>query len=367
MKIKRIEPIAISLPLIKPVKMSFEEVRNANNTLVRLETDSGVTGWGEAASAPTMTGETMEGMVAAIRYLAPLLEGMPADDIAAVMDRAGRYLYANHAAKSVIEMALHDALGRATGKPACDLLGGRQRKRVPVLRMIGTGNIASDIAEAQRGKAAGFVAFKIKVGIAEPLQDAERTRRVCEVLGRDVLICADANQAWSAEQAASYVRAVEDTGLDFFEQPVAGHDLEGMAKVAAASRISIGCDEGLHSLEDLRRHHAAHAARGGSLKTIKLGGMKPVCDAALLCEELGMKINLACKIAESSIAAAAMLHIAAAIPSMDWGISLSNQYLTDDLLTTPLVFANGHAEVPSGPGLGVTVDEAKVRKYAVNI
>lgn len=364
MKIKRIEPIAISLPLIKPVKMSFEEVRNANNTLVRLETDSGITGWGEAASAPTMTGETMEGMVAAIRYLAPLLEGLPADDIAAVMDRAGRYLYANQAAKSVIEMALHDALGRATGRPAYDLLGGKRRSRVPVLRMIGTGDTASDITEAQRGKAAGFVAFKIKVGIAEPLQDAERTRRVCEVLGKDVLICADANQAWSAEQAASYVRAVEDTSLDFFEQPVAGHDLEGMAQVAAASRISIGCDEGLHSLEDLRRHHAARAARGGSLKTIKLGGMKAVCDAALLCEELGMKINLACKIAESSIAAAAMLHIAAAIPSMDWGISISNQYLTDDLLATPLVFANGHAEVPSGPGLGVTVDEAKVRRYA---
>lgn len=277
MIIKRIEPIAISLSLIKPVKMSFEEVRNANNTLVRLETDSGVIGWGEAASAPTMTGETMAGMVAAIRYLAPLLEGMPADDIAAVMERAGRYLYANHAAKSVIEMALHDALGRATGKPAYALLGGRRRNRVPVLRMIGTGNTASDIAEAQRGKAAGFVAFKIKVGIAEPLQDAERTRRVCEVLGKDVLICADANQAWSAEQAASYVRAVEDTSLDFFEQPVAGHDLEGMAKVAAASRISIGCDEGLHSLEDLRRprrqpqnhqagRHEAGLRRGAALR-----------------------------------------------------------------------------------------------------
>lgn len=277
MIIKRIEPIAISLPLIKPVKMSFEEVRNANNTLVRLETDSGVIGWGEAASAPTMTGETMEGMVAAIRYLAPLLEGMPADDIAAVMSRAGRYLYANHAAKSVIEMALHDALGRATGKPAYDLLGGRRRNHVPVLRMIGTGNTASDIAEAQHGMAAGFVAFKIKVGIAEPLQDAERTHRVCEVLGKDVLICADANQAWSAEQAASYVRAVEDTSLDFFEQPVAGHDLEGMAKVAAASRISIGCDEGLHSLEDLRRprrqpqnhqagRHEAGLRRGAALR-----------------------------------------------------------------------------------------------------
>jgi len=131
--------------------------------------------------------------------------------------------------------ALHDALGRTTGRPVYDLLGGARRSRVPVLRMIGTGSTATDIAEAQRSKAAGFVAFKIKVGVAAPLEDADRTRKVCEVLGDDVLICADANQAWTPAQAVAYVRAVEHTALEFFEQPVAGHDLQGMAEVAAAS------------------------------------------------------------------------------------------------------------------------------------
>jgi len=163
MKIKRIEPIAVNLPMIKPVKMSFEEIRSANNTLVRLETREGFTGWGEAASAPTMTGETSESMVAAVRYLAPLLEGMPADDIAAVMKRADCYLYGNHAAKSTIEMALYDALGRATGRPVYDLLGGRRRNRVPALRLVGTGSADGDIEEARRRKAEGYVAFKIKV------------------------------------------------------------------------------------------------------------------------------------------------------------------------------------------------------------
>lgn len=365
MKIKRIEPIAVGLPMIKPVKMSLEEVRSANNTLVRLETDDGVVGWGEAASAPTMTGETVESMVAAVRYLAPLLEGMPADGIAAVMARANLYLYANHAAKSTIEMALHDALGRATGKPVHDLLGGKRRGRVPALRMIGSGNADADVEEAKRRKAEGYVAYKIKVGVAAPLEDAERTRRVCEVLGNGMLICADANQGWSVEQAISYVRAIEDTALDFFEQPVAGDDIDGMAKVARASRIKIGFDEGLHGMEDLRRHHEAGAAHGCSLKTIKLGGMKPVYDAALLCESLGMKVNLACKIAESGIAAAAMLHLAAAVPSVDWGVSLSSQYLADDVLKEPLCFAGGHIEVPAGPGLGIEVDEVKVRRYAL--
>ncbi len=364
MKIKHIEPIAVSLPMVKPVKMSLEEVSRANNVLVRLETDGGVVGWGEAASAPTMTGETVASMVAAIQYLAPLLEGRPADDIVAAMGRAERYLYGNQSAKSVIEMALHDALGRATGKPVYALLGGKRRDRIPALRMIGSGSTATDIEEAARRKAEGYVAFKIKVAVAEPLADADRTRKVCDVLGSDVLICADANQGWAVEQAIAYVQAVADTALEFFEQPVSGDDIEGMARVAQASRVKIGFDEGLHCMEDLRRHHDAGAAHGCSLKTIKLGGMRPVYDAALLCEKLGMKVNLACKIAESGIAAAAMLHLAAAVPALDWGVSISSQYLADDVLKKPLGFAAGHFEVPAGPGLGIEVDEAKVRRYA---
>ncbi len=365
MKIKHIEAIPISLPMVKPVKMSLEEVSSANNALVRLETDDGVVGWGEAASAPTMTGETVAGMVAAIQYLAPLLEGRPAEDIAAVMGRAERYLYGNQSAKSVIEMALHDALGRATGKPVYELLGGKRRDRIPALRMIGSGSTATDIEEAARRKAEGYVAFKIKVAVAEPLADADRTRKVCDVLGSDVLICADANQGWTVEQAIAYVQAVADTALEFFEQPVSGDDIEGMARVAQASRVKIGFDEGLHCMEDLRRHHDAGAAHGCSLKTIKLGGMRPVYDAALLCEKLGMKVNLACKIAESGIAAAAMLHLAAAVPALDWGVSISSQYLADDVLKKPIGFAAGHFEVPAGPGLGIEVDEAKVRRYAL--
>ncbi|HXF65236.1 MAG TPA: enolase C-terminal domain-like protein [Burkholderiales bacterium] len=364
MKIKRIEPIAVSIPLAKPVRMSFEEVRAANNLLVRLETEEAV-GWGEAASAPTMTGETLEGMMAAVRHLAPLLEGMPADDIAAAMARASLYLYGNHAAKSAIEMALYDALGRARGRPACELLGSRRRERAPLLRLIGTGRgAAADVEEALRLRAEGCVAFKVKVGVGDPRADAERTRAVCEALGNGgVLVCADANQGFSVEQAIAYVRALADTSLAFFEQPVPAHDLAGMACVARASRVPIGADEGLHSIEDLERHHAAGVA-GGSLKTIKLGGMGPVVQAARLCERLGMKVNLACKMAESGIAAAAMAHVAAAVPQIEWGVSLTSPYLASDLLKRPLDMDRGHVAVPAGPGLGIEVDEVQVRRYA---
>jgi muconate cycloisomerase len=367
MKIKRIEPVAISLPMAKPLKMSFEEVRSAENVMVRLETDDGVVGWGGAAAAPTMTGETVASMAAAIRHLAPRLEGMPLDDIAAVMSRAGNYLYGNQSAKSAVEMALHDALGRAQGRPVHDLLGARRRGRIAVLRMVGTGQgTAADVADAQRGRSEGYVAFKIKVGVAGPREDAERTRGICEALAGNasLLLCADANQGWTPDQAVEYVRAVEDTALAFFEQPVAAHDLEGMARVARASRIPIGCDEGLHSIEDLKRHHKAGAAGGFSLKTIKLGGMQAVMEAGRLCEKLGMKVNLASKMAETGVSTAALLHLAVALPAVDWGVGLSSPYLTDDILKQPFTVADGHVSVPSGPGLGVEVDEAKVRRYS---
>jgi L-alanine-DL-glutamate epimerase-like enolase superfamily enzyme len=365
MKIRKLEAIGISIPMVKPLKMSFEEVRAANNVLVRLETADGVVGWGEAGSAPTMTGETLQGMVAAVRHLAPRLEGADGDDIAAVMEHADHYLYGNEGAKSAIEMALHDALGKTVGKPACELLGGKRRERFPLLRLIGTGKgTAADIEEALKAKAEGYVAFKVKVGVGDPLDDAARTRDVCQALGNGkLLVCSDANQGFTVEQAIAYVRALGDTPLAFFEQPVPAGDLEGIGRVAKSTSIPIGADEGLHSMDDLKRHHDVGIA-GGSLKTIKLGGMQAVVEAGRLCERLGMKVNLACKMAESGIAASAMTHIAAAIPTLEWVLSLSSTHLTDDLIKRPLDLANGHVALAAGHGIGAEVDEAKVRRYA---
>src|SRR6202158_3713 len=219
MKIARIEPIAVALSTKKPVYMAGVEIRQADNVLVRSESDTGVVGWGEAASAPTMTGETVESMMAAITYLAPAVEGRPAGDIAGTVAAMRARMYANTSAKAAIEMALHDLTGRATGEPAYALLGGRVRRRMPILGVIGTGELASDLREAESKKAQGYVAFKIKVGIDKPLIDAERTRSVCARIGAGALISSDANQGWSTDEAVQYVRAVADGGLDFFEQP----------------------------------------------------------------------------------------------------------------------------------------------------
>ena len=365
--IRRIEPIAVSLPMTKPMKMAGVLIKAADNVLVKVELEGGHTGWGEAASAHSMTGETVESMMAAIRHMAPALLNMDTADISAVSRRMDQLMYYNQSAKSAVEMALHDALGKVLGKPVYDLLGGKKRSRVPVLWLLGTGSIEGDVAEALAKRAAGFVAYKIKVGVGDPLDDALRTRKVCAALGKGLLISADANQGYSFEQALAYVKAVDGAGLDFFEQPIAGHDIDGMANIAAATGIPIGFDEGLHGMEDLMQHHQRKAARGCSLKTIKLGGLKGVMRAAEFCRQFGMKVNLACKVAESGIAAASLMHLAAAVPEVAWGVSISNQYLADDIVLATVDVVDGHAEVPAGTGLGIEVDEAKVRKYTRTI
>jgi muconate cycloisomerase len=365
--IAKIEPIAISLPMLKPVIMAGEEVRRADNVLVRLQADNGLVGWGEAASAPTMTGETTASMVAAVYYLVPALLGRAAEDIGGALAAMDARMYGNHGAKAAIEIALHDLVGLATHRPAHALLGNKRRGRTAILGVIGGGDSAGDLCDAVRKKSDGLTVFKIKVGIDTPANDAERTRRICDVLRAGALISADANQGYRVEQAIAFVRAVAGAGLDFFEQPVAADDLAGMTAVAAATDIAIAADEGIHGAADIRRHHERKAARGVSLKAIKLGGMRAVVEAARLCEQLGMRVNVSCKTGESSIAGAAALHIAAVIPEIAWGLTLTHAGLSDDVTSRPIQIRDGHADVLDRPGLGIDVDEDRVQRHRVEV
>jgi muconate cycloisomerase len=368
MSIKSIEPIALSLPMLKPVVMAGEEVRRADNVLVRIEADNGLVGWGEAASAPVMTGDTLESLVSAVHYLEPALRGREGADIAGALAAMDGRMYGNHGAKAAIEIALHDLAGKAAGKPVHALLGDRKRSRMALLSVIGGGDLDGDLRDAENKKAAGFTAYKIKVGIDTPANDATRTRVICKLLGRGLLISADANQGYTTEQAIDYVRAVTGSGLDFFEQPVEAGDLAGMAAVAAvAPEIAIGADEGIHSLADIVRHHERKAARGVSLKAIKLGGIAAVAKAGLLCDSLGMSVNISCKTGESSIACAAALHVACVIPNIAWGLTLTHGGLAEDVTAHPIRTERGHVDSIDRPGLGIEVDEDRVRRHRVQI
>src|SRR5664280_704501 len=232
-----------------------------------------------------------------------------------------------------------------------------------LLGVIGGGDLEGDLRDAEKKKAAGITAYKIKVGIDTAANDAARTRAICKLLGPGLLISADANQGYTTEQAIDYVRAVKGCGLDFFEQPVVADDLAGMAAVAAAApEIAIGADEGIHSLADIARHHERKAARGVSLKAIKLGGIRAVVEAGKLCDSLGMSVNISCKTGESSIACAAALHVASVIPNIAWGLTLTHSGLAEDVTAQPIRTDKGHADSIERPGLGIDVDEDRVRR-----
>jgi len=367
-RIRTIEPIAVSLPMLKPVIMAGEVVRRADNVLVRVEADNDFVGWGEAASAPIMTGDTLESIVSAVHYLDPVLRGRDGADIAGALAAMDGRMYGNHGAKAAIEIALHDLAGRAAGKPVHALLGEKKRNRMALLGVIGGGDLEGDLRDAKKKKAAGITAYKIKVGIDTAANDAARTRAICKLLGPGLLISADANQGYTTEQAIDYVRAVKGCGLDFFEQPVVADDLAGMAAVAAAApEIAIGADEGIHSLADIARHHERKAARGVSLKAIKLGGIRAVVEAGKLCDSLGMSVNISCKTGESSIACAAALHVASVIPNIAWGLTLTHSGLAEDVTAQPIRTDKGHADSIERPGLGIDVDEDRVRRHRVQI
>ncbi len=364
MRIRSVTPLWISLPLTEPLKMANQLIRTADNLLVRVEDTDGHVGWGEASSAPTMTGETPESMVAAVNFMRPQIEGMEVENVTGFGRRIDALMYGNAAAKSALDMAAYDLAGKRQKKPVAELLGGMVREKIPVLWMLAANKLQPDVAAAQRMAADGFIAFKVKIGSATPEADLERASAVREALGPGAHISADANQGYSREAALRFARGAEAAGLDFVEQPVAWHDIEAMAAVAAATPVPIGTDEGVHSIEDIEKHHARKAARGASLKTIKLGGLSAVMAAGRRMHALGMHVNLAGKIADSSVASAAIVHLAAALPQLDWDVSITCQYISQDIVSEPVRIAGGHAHLPDRPGLGVEVDESRLSRLS---
>lgn len=365
MRIRSLTPFWISLPLHAPFKMSNVTLTTAENLLVRVEDVDGNVGWGEASSAPTMTGDFPEGLVAAASFLGGAVEGMEIDDLSGFAKRIDGLIYGNEGAKSAIDMAVHDLAGKRAGVPVAELLGGVVRREMPLLFILAAGNMKADLAMARQKADEGFVAYKVKVGGANLEADLERCAAVRDLLGNGVRISADANQGYSREDALRFAAGAEAAGIDFFEQPIAGHDVDGMVQVAAATPVPIGADEGIHSFADIERHHAMKAARGASLKTIKLGGLSPVMVAGRRMEALGMSVNLAGKVADSSVASAAIVQLGAALPQIDWDVSVTCQYLAEDVAIEPVRFERGHVCLPERPGLGIEVDEAKLSSSSV--
>lgn len=361
--IRRIDAIAVALPLKAPMKMAGITITKAENLVVRVETASGEVGWGEAPSAPTMTGDTLGGLVAAVRdHLAPLLIGKDAcADHRAMLQRA---LVGNGGAHSAVEMALLDLAGRAGSTRLIDLVARPLRTRVAPMWLLGNATPEQDIAEARAKQAQGFDFFKLKIGV-KPLGSEIAAAHAVRAALPDATLCADANCGLTLAAARRYAERTRDADLSFIEQPLPADDITGLKALARVSKTPIGIDETIQSLSDIETVRRA-GAKGVSLKLIKLGGIREAIAAGKLCKKLGLKINVAAKIAETSIGTAAAVHLACAVPNVAWGVSLTNLYLAEDLVRQPIALRDGAVALPEGPGLGVEVDEAAVDRFRVN-
>jgi muconate cycloisomerase len=362
--IRRVDAIPMALPLKAPMKMAGETITAAQNILVRIEASDGTVGWGEAASAPTMTGDTLGGLTAAVRdYLAPRLIGQDARQWAALRPALHRALTGNGGAHSAIELAVLDLIGRASGKRLIDLVAKPRREAVKPMWLLGNKTAAEDVAEAHVRQNEGFNFFKLKIGVKPLAKEIAIAFAVREALPKTPL-CADANCGLSLADARKYAEQTRKAKLMFVEQPLAYDDFDGLRKLTRATKVAIGVDEAIHSFADIVSSAKAGAS-GVSLKLIKLGGITAAVEAGKLCHRLGLSVNIAAKIAESSISSAAALHLACAVPKADWGVSLTHFYLADDIVKRPLPLKDGLVALPSGPGLGIEVDEAAVERFKV--
>src|SRR5262245_10726651 len=195
--IRRVDAVPVALPLAKPVLMSGVKIAHADNVLVRIEAADGTLGWGEAASAPTMTGDTQGSLVAAVRHLAPLLIGQDAWQRTQLFERLRAALLGNTGAHAAIDMALLDLAGRAAAVSVIELLGGAKRERVHPMWLLGNATTEQDIAEALARERDGFRFFKLKVATKPLAQDVATTFAVREAVATGTPLCADANCGFS--------------------------------------------------------------------------------------------------------------------------------------------------------------------------
>ena len=369
MQIKRVQMYPLEVPMAKPIKMAGETLTHAQTLLVRITDEDGREGWGEASSAPLMTGETLGSIDASTQYLASRIAGATVTGAADIPGLLEGILYGNPSAKSCIETALMDLLAQRAGVPLHALLAGEAHasctQRIDMLHMLASGHADAELEEASALRSQGYRQWKIKVGAGDLAGDVHRVRLLCEALRGDV-VSADANQSLSTEAARAIAAAGVAGGMAFLEQPFRAGRMDAMAALHGASGLPLCADESIHGMDDIGAHAKARAAQGASLKLIKLGGTQALVDAGRLCLSLGMHINLACKVAETTISAAATAHAGFALREVAWGFSMSNRYLAQDVCDQPLKPRDGAVsrDQLDRPGLGYAPDAARLREFA---
>jgi L-alanine-DL-glutamate epimerase-like enolase superfamily enzyme len=338
-----------------------------SNVIVKIHTDEGITGIGEAACDTTEPVEVVKVMID--RHMAPQLIGENPMDWAYLIDRVSwdASRGATRFSTSGIDLALHDLVGKALGIPVHTLLGGCRREKVLASIEVPRGT-PEDMAEhSDEYYQQGIRGIKAKIG-SDPVRDALCIKAIRERLGGAVSIRADANCAYTLPEAKLFCRLVEShgVGLELLEQPLAKHDLNGFRELRSATTLPIEVDESAYSLtmvHTILRHEAADII---NTKCAKAGGIRGVQQWAAVAEAADKPIVIGTEWG-AGLKVAAKLHLGAAVKNADPVVEFTEIMIHELLLKEPLKLKEGYLHVPTGPGLGLELDEERVRAFTVTL
>jgi L-alanine-DL-glutamate epimerase-like enolase superfamily enzyme len=381
MKIQSIEASAFRLPVRRSFKWAGLNVELGNFVLVRIRTDQGLIGYGEATPLADWggdfgrrSGETLATVISMVNDLfAPALRGTDPAAVTSARQIMDRLVVGNPYAKCAVDIALHDLWGKSLGQPIYRLLGGKVRDSVPVAHMIGLMNERDAADEGIAAVADGVCALQIKGGV-----DAERDIRLVRLLrsevGAGVTLRLDANQGFGpAKRARGVVERLVEAGVDLVEQPTVG--LTYLAEVTAHAKVPIIADESCWDVADALEIAQRRAADCLSIYLAKAGGFVGARAVAAVAEAQRMPCDVNGSI-ESAIGNAANTHFVLAQPAVSLAsvipisapagahpYAAAGRYYEDDVIREAFEVKDGAILPLDRPGLGIDVDEARLAKY----
>lgn len=352
MKITDIKIGHISVPLKKPFKTALRTVNSVEDVIVKIITDTGAVGYGEAPPTGVITGDTTGSIIGAIEeHIKKHLIGMDVENFEELILKLDSSLVKNTSAKAAVDIALYDLYGQLYKAPIYKLLGG-YRKEIITDITISVNDPEQMAKDALEAVALGYKTLKIKVG-KDPAIDIERMKAIRQAVGYDVQLRIDANQGWKAKEAVYALRRMEDAGLqiEFVEQPVIAHDFEGLKLVTDNVSIPVLADESVFSPMDAIKIMQMRAADLVNIKLMKAGGIHNALKICAAAEVYGVECMIGCML-EAKVAVTAAVHLAAA-KSIITKIDLDGPVLcSEDPVDGGAIFNEYKITLNDEPGFG---------------
>jgi L-Ala-D/L-Glu epimerase len=348
----------------------FANIEYKENVFVRMTTDDGIVGWGEACAHP-VTSETQAGIVAAVELFGRLVAGKNPFHIGAIHSALDNlFLQGNAGARSAIDIALYDIMGKSAGQPVYNLLGGAHQTTFGKLATMPRAEPKRMGEHARALLKRGYTCFEPKMtGHLESLDaDADRLEAIIEKVPRSALVIADPNQMWRTPKDTIEVLTRRFPGVAnlAIEQPVWYYDIEGLAAITQAVPQKVVADEAIQNLSTMITIASRRIADMVSLKLGKCGGFYKAVQMMRIAEAAGLPVRIDWTQGSHLLdTATGHLHAAVRIvgcdPGMDYQLRIEDQPVKEGGVTQD---KNGHFVMPDAPGLGVTVDEKLVRKLS---